>query len=159
MAFTFKKTLENMQIGSSLFDAEGSALCARIVEKAKAKGVQLHFPVDYVTADKVGIADAEQGRAAGGIPPAVMLLRWRVWGSGGGQFDAAASVGAADDASGIPEGWMGLDIGPKSTAACVFGPGRRAPPSRHAQGRCPLQLPRGDCARPHRGLERPHGRV
>lgn len=30
------------------------------------------------------------------------------------QFDANASVGAATDETGIPDGWMGLDIGPKS---------------------------------------------
>eukprot|EP00730_Choanoeca_flexa_P016821 TRINITY_DN8020_c0_g1_i3.p1 TRINITY_DN8020_c0_g1~~TRINITY_DN8020_c0_g1_i3.p1 ORF type:complete len:435 (+),score=159.59 TRINITY_DN8020_c0_g1_i3:782-2086(+) len=81
MAFTFKKTLDGMAIGGSLFDEEGSALCERIVQKAKDNNVKLHLPSDFVTADK---------------------------------FDAQAQVGAADDASGIPDGWMGLDIGPKS---------------------------------------------
>ena len=32
----------------------------------------------------------------------------------GDKFDKDAKVGAATDASGIPEGWMGLDIGPDS---------------------------------------------
>lgn len=52
MAFTFKKTLENVKIGSSLFDEDGAKVVGEIVEKAKAKGVELILPVDYVTADK-----------------------------------------------------------------------------------------------------------
>ncbi len=34
----------------------------------------------------------------------------------GDKFAADAQVKAADDASGIPAGWLGLDVGPKSTA-------------------------------------------
>ena len=34
----------------------------------------------------------------------------------GDKFAADAQVKAADDASGIPDGWLGLDVGPKSTA-------------------------------------------
>jgi phosphoglycerate kinase len=83
MAFTFKKVLEGVSIGSSLFDEAGSHIVKDIVEKAKAKGVKIHLPVDYVTADK---------------------------------FSADAKVGHATDASGIPEGHMGLDIGEKSIA-------------------------------------------
>ncbi|RDD39229.1 Phosphoglycerate kinase [Trichoplax sp. H2] len=51
MSFTFSKVLDNMQIGNSLFDAEGSEIVEKLVEKAKSKGVKLHFPVDFVTAD------------------------------------------------------------------------------------------------------------
>ncbi|GFZ50850.1 phosphoglycerate kinase [Saitozyma sp. JCM 24511] len=67
MSFTFKKTLEN--IGESLFDEAGAQKVAELVEKAKAKGVELYFPVDYVTADKFS-NDAEIGEAtdASGIP-------------------------------------------------------------------------------------------
>merc|ERR1711881_683751 len=52
MAFTFKKTLENVKIGNSLFDEAGSKIV---------------LPVDYVTADKfdkdakVGYATDEEG--------------------------------------------------------------------------------------------------
>ncbi|RSH81607.1 phosphoglycerate kinase [Saitozyma podzolica] len=69
MSFTFKKTLENVQIGESLFDEAGAQKVAELVEKAKAKGVELYFPVDYVTADKFS-NDAEIGEAtdASGIP-------------------------------------------------------------------------------------------
>ncbi len=41
-----------VQIGQSLFDEAGSKIVASLVEKAKAKGVELILPVDYVTADK-----------------------------------------------------------------------------------------------------------
>lgn len=52
MSFTFAKTLDNVKIGASLFDQAGSEKVAEIVAKAKAKGVELVFPIDYVTADK-----------------------------------------------------------------------------------------------------------
>jgi len=81
MAFTFKKTLDNISIGNSLFDAPGSEKVAGLVEKAKKNNVELVFPVDYITAEK---------------------------------FDKDAKTGTATDAEGIPEGWMGLDAGPKS---------------------------------------------
>ncbi|KAH9004992.1 phosphoglycerate kinase [Lactarius hatsudake] len=81
MAFTFKKTLENVSIGNSLFDAAGSGNVQALVDKARKNNVQLVFPVDYVTADK---------------------------------FDKNANTGAATDEEGIPDGWMGLDAGPKS---------------------------------------------
>jgi len=82
MAFTFKKTLDNVKIGNSLFDEAGSSKVAELVEKAKAKNVKLVFPVDYVTADK---------------------------------FDKDAQVGEATDETGIPDGWSGLDVGPKTS--------------------------------------------
>jgi phosphoglycerate kinase len=83
MAYTFKKVLGGMGIGASLFDPEGAKIVGDLVEKAKARGVQLVFPVDYVCADK---------------------------------FAPDAATRPADDASGIPEGWQGLDAGPKSIA-------------------------------------------
>jgi phosphoglycerate kinase len=71
MAFTFKKTLQNMsvspvqcfialreleltalQIGNSLFDKAGAEKVSELVEKAKKNNVKIVFPVDYVTADK-----------------------------------------------------------------------------------------------------------
>ena len=53
MAFTFQKVLANMEIGSSLFDEDGAKIVPKLMEKAKAKGVTIHLPVDFVTADKV----------------------------------------------------------------------------------------------------------
>jgi phosphoglycerate kinase len=81
MAFTFKKTLEGVSIGDSLFDEAGSKTVGALVEKAKKNNVKIVLPVDYTTADK---------------------------------FDKNATVGSATDEEGIPDGWMGLDCGPKS---------------------------------------------
>lgn len=81
MAFTFLKVINGMKIGSSLFDEEGSKIVEKLVEKAKKNNVQLHLPVDFVTADK---------------------------------FAEDAQVGEATVESGIPDGWMGLDCGPKT---------------------------------------------
>jgi len=62
MAFTFKKTIEGVSIGDSLFDKPGSEKVQGIMEKAKKNNVKLVFPVDYVTADKFA-ADAKVGAA------------------------------------------------------------------------------------------------
>lgn len=69
MAFTFKKTLDNVEIGQSLFDKAGSAKVGSLVEKAKKNNVKLVFPVDYITADKFA-KDAQTGTASDkeGIP-------------------------------------------------------------------------------------------
>jgi len=52
MAFTFKKELAGMPIGDSLFDPEGAKIAQELFAKAKAKGVQITLPVDFVIADK-----------------------------------------------------------------------------------------------------------
>ncbi|KAF8964076.1 phosphoglycerate kinase [Flammula alnicola] len=67
MAFTFKKTLDHVAIGNSLFDEPGSGKVAALVEKAKKNNVKLVFPTDYITADKfdknanTGIATDKEG--------------------------------------------------------------------------------------------------
>ncbi|KAF8197425.1 phosphoglycerate kinase [Pholiota molesta] len=73
MAFTFKKTLNNVSIGNSLFDEPGSKQVPSLVEKAKKNNVKLVFPVDD---------------------------------------DAKTAI--ANDKEGIPDGWMGLDVGPET---------------------------------------------
>lgn len=83
MAYTFKKVIDGMEIGASLFDEEGAKIVADLAATAKAKGVKLIFPVDYICADK---------------------------------FAADAATQPADDRTGIPAGWQGLDAGPKSIA-------------------------------------------
>jgi phosphoglycerate kinase len=83
MAYTFKKVLQGMEIGASLFDPEGAKIVADLSSDAAKRGVKLVFPVDYLCADR---------------------------------FDPAAATRPADDAGGIPPGWMGLDAGPKSIA-------------------------------------------
>lgn len=75
MAFTFKKTLENVSIGDSLFDVEGSKKVAGLVEKAKKNNVEIVLPCDYITADKFS-PDAQTSTAtdAAGIPDGWMGL-------------------------------------------------------------------------------------
>jgi phosphoglycerate kinase len=75
MAFTFKKTLENVKIGNSLFDEAGSKTVADLVEKAKKNNVKIVLPVDYITGDKFA-PDAKTGYAtdADGIPDGWMGL-------------------------------------------------------------------------------------
>ena len=75
MAYTFKKTLEGVKIGDSLFDEAGSKTVGSLVEKAKANGVEIVLPVDYVTADRFD-KDAQVGHAtdAEGIPDGWMGL-------------------------------------------------------------------------------------
>ena len=59
-----------------MYDEEGAKIVQKIVEKAKAKNVQLHFPVDFVTGDnfsenaKVGEATIESG-----IPEGWMVIK------------------------------------------------------------------------------------
>jgi phosphoglycerate kinase len=83
MAFTFKKVLDNVAIGNSLYDEAGAAIVKDIMEKAKKNNVAIYLPCDYYIADK---------------------------------FDKDAEKECVDDATGIKDGWMGLDIGPKSSA-------------------------------------------
>lgn len=85
MAFTFKKTLENVKIGNSLFDEPGSKTVGDLLEKAKKHGVKVVLPCDYVISDKFG----EDGK-----------------------------ISTTTDEEGIPDGWMGLDIGEKSIQLC-----------------------------------------
>jgi phosphoglycerate kinase len=75
MAFTFKKTLEGVKIGNSLFDQSGSEKCAELVEKAKKNNVKIILPTDYITADKFD-KDAKTGTATDseGIPDGWMGL-------------------------------------------------------------------------------------
>ena len=70
-----------MEIGDSLFDPGGAKIVSELMENAKAKGVKIHLPVDFVCGDK---------------------------------FDANANSQIVDDKTGIPKGWMGLDVGPQS---------------------------------------------
>ena len=75
MAFTFKKTLENVKIGNSLFDEAGSKTVGDLIAKAQNKGVKVVLPTDYITADKFD-KDAKTGYATDedGIPDGWMGL-------------------------------------------------------------------------------------
>lgn len=84
MAFTFLKVINNMNIGASLYDDEGSKIVQSLMDKAKRCGVNIHLPPDFVTGDK---------------------------------FAEDAKTATATVASGVPDGWMGLDVGPESNEA------------------------------------------
>jgi phosphoglycerate kinase len=73
MAFTFRKVLSGMEIGDSLFDAEGAKIIPELAAKAKAKRVNLHLPVDFVCADKFA-PDANLSAATDHIPAGIMGL-------------------------------------------------------------------------------------
>jgi len=75
MAFTFKKVLEGMEIGESLFDPEGAKIARELFDKAKAKGVTITLPVDFVCGDKFDAAAKTQVRSdKEGIPVGWMGL-------------------------------------------------------------------------------------
>lgn len=52
MSFTFKKVLDNMSIGDSLYDEAGAKNVENLVAKAKKNNVKIVLPVDFVIADK-----------------------------------------------------------------------------------------------------------
>lgn len=81
MAYTFHKVNRGMKIGSSLFDKTGAEIVAELEAKAKQRGVELIFPVDFVCGDK---------------------------------FGPDANTQPATLEGGIPDGWEGMDAGPKS---------------------------------------------
>ena len=87
MSYTFKKVLMDMNIGASLFDAEGAKLVPELMEKAKARGVKILLPIDHVCGDKFPKSPETEVKV---------------------ELDA--------DSPGIPDGWMGLDVGPQSRA-------------------------------------------
>ncbi|UPL50181.1 phosphoglycerate kinase [Hymenobacter sublimis] len=82
MAYTFAKA-QGGQIGNSLLEADKMDLALELIEKAKAKGVNLVLPTDSVIADKFA-------------------------------NDAETKVVQNNQ---IPDGWLGLDLGPESIKA------------------------------------------
>ncbi|KAL0306103.1 UNVERIFIED_CONTAM: Phosphoglycerate kinase, chloroplastic [Sesamum radiatum] len=92
MIFTFYKA-QGLSVGSSLVEADKLELATSLLEKAKAKGVSLLLPTDVVIADKFA-PDANS-----------KLKSWT-------SFKIAGCASIA-----IPDGWMGLDIGPDSAIA------------------------------------------
>ena len=81
MTFTFVKALGG-KIGDSICEDDKLDLAIEILKQAKAKGVQIHIPVDVVAADS---------------------------------FSNNANTQIVD-VNQIPDGWQGLDAGPKSLA-------------------------------------------
>ena len=81
MTFTFVKA-QGGSVGDSICEDDKMDLALEILEKAKAKNVQVHIPVDVLAADA---------------------------------FDNKANTQILDVTQ-IPDGWQGLDAGPKSQA-------------------------------------------
>ena len=79
MSFTFVKALGG-KIGNSICEDDKQELALEILKQAKAKGVQVHIPVDVIAAD---------------------------------DFSNDANTQICDINS-IPDGWEGVDAGPKS---------------------------------------------
>ncbi|WP_179009460.1 phosphoglycerate kinase [Winogradskyella forsetii] len=79
MTFTFVKA-QGGKIGDSICEDDKMELALDILKQAKAKGVQIHLPVDVIAADA---------------------------------FSNTANTKVCDVTE-IPDGWQGLDAGPKS---------------------------------------------
>lgn len=72
MAFTFRKVLDGMAIGNSLYDTEGAKIIPELAAKAKERGVKIHLPVDFVCADRFAPdAEVSAATAEAGIPDGV----------------------------------------------------------------------------------------
>lgn len=67
MAYTFAKA-QGGEIGTSLLEADRMELCLELLEKAKAKGVNLVLPVDTVIADKFDNEASKDQVDSGHIP-------------------------------------------------------------------------------------------
>lgn len=62
------------QIGSSLYDEEGAAIVPKIMETAKAKGVTIHLPTDFVCGSKFSNdAETTLGNLKDGVPVGYMV--------------------------------------------------------------------------------------
>jgi len=75
MAFTFIKVIKGVDIGTSLYDDEGAKIVKEIMEKAKAKNVEIILPCDFACSSKFG-EDGEMklGDDISGIPAGFMGL-------------------------------------------------------------------------------------
>lgn len=73
MAYTFLKA-QGKEIGHSLCEEDRLPLAAELLEKAKAKGVQIHLPVDSTIADQFAGDAKTQNSDSGQIPSGWMGL-------------------------------------------------------------------------------------
>ncbi len=85
MAFTFRKLVQGVGIGKSLYKPEWEPIAQAAIDKAKARGVKLLIPVDALITDAFDFDAKKLGTT---------------------RFTAAGED--------IPDGWEGVDIGPES---------------------------------------------
>ncbi len=112
MAYTFLKVNRGMKIGSSLFDEVGAGIVAELEAKAKERGVELIFPVDFICADdfsptantqaatvESGIPDGWEGLDAGPesiklYQAAILASKTIIWNGPAGVFEFEKFAGA-----------------------------------------------------------------
>jgi phosphoglycerate kinase len=85
MAYTFRKLVEGISIGRSLYKPEWEPIAQAALDKAKARGVKLLIPVDALITDAFDFDAKKLG---------------------------ATKLTAVNE--NIPDGWEGVDIGPES---------------------------------------------
>lgn len=85
MAYTFRKLVQGITLGKSLYKPEWEPIAQAALEKAKARGVNLLIPVDALITDSFDFDTKQLG---------------------------ATRYTGVNEA--IPEGWEGVDIGPES---------------------------------------------
>jgi phosphoglycerate kinase len=85
MAYTFRKLVQGISIGRSLYKPEWEPIAQAAIDKAKANGVKLLIPVDAMITDAFDF-DAKK-------------------------LGATRYTGVNEN---IPDGWEGVDIGPES---------------------------------------------
>lgn len=73
MAYTFFKALGG-NIGNSLVEADKLDLARELIQKAKAKGVELHLPIDSIIADKFDASASTKIASNNAIEPGWMGL-------------------------------------------------------------------------------------
>merc|ERR1719428_1917726 len=75
MAFTFLKVIHGIDIGNSLFDEDGAKIVPTIMDAAKAKGVEIILPSDFVCSSKFGEdGEIKHASLSTGIPAGFMGL-------------------------------------------------------------------------------------
>ncbi len=145
MAYTFLKVNRGMEIGSSLFDQAGSEIVAELEAKAKERGVELIFPVDFICADSFSPdANTQPATVESGIPAgwegldagpesiklytaAILASKTIVWNGPAGVFEfekfAGATKAMADAIATATEGGAITVVGggDTATAAKKFG--------------------------------------
>ncbi len=145
MAYTFLKVNRGMEIGSSLFDQAGSEIVAELETKAKERGVELIFPVDFICADNFSPdANTQPATLESGIPAgwegldagpesiklytaAILASKTIVWNGPAGVFEfekfAGATKAMADAIATATEGGAITVVGggDTATAAKKFG--------------------------------------
>jgi phosphoglycerate kinase len=85
MAYTFRKLVQGISIGKSLYKPEWEPIAQAAIDKAKSRGVKLLIPVDAMITDAFDF-DAKK-------------------------LGATKYTGVNES---IPDGWEGVDIGPES---------------------------------------------